>query len=140
MISSNGRACTIYSPRVDFGIRLLVRERFPKDSLSFAGPEDAWHSLLVETRSGSMRLKPMQKIRPGDEFSRILLGTWNFVTRAGSPKPIVKAVLAAQWLIGTVADPSFDADARFEPAVLAIAAELGALIFTGTGMLAPRNQ
>jgi hypothetical protein len=79
------------------------------------------------------------RLKPGDEFSRMVLGFHNYIrhvkTRSHrAKKPFLAHVADCSLAIGVLCEPSFDLE-EWQKTILAVAREMGALIWNGSGML-----
>ncbi|HVZ41159.1 MAG TPA: hypothetical protein VHI13_17905 [Candidatus Kapabacteria bacterium] len=132
--------CTIVSPVIDHArIRSVLGSHGTAD-IVVTGSDQAWTSIVLRTDAATLTLNSMIRVEPGDQFSTILLGLYNFVRTQPASDPAAKdrlqqQIVDAELLIGVVADPSFEADETLADLVFEIAEDLGALIFTGSALL-----
>ena len=96
---------------------------------------------IVESRNlaASLTLNRQVRIKPGDSFSRMVLGMLNYLdhvkTSAKTKKDVIHRVENVALAIGVVAEPVFVEEARHYDCVFAIAAALNAIIWTGSGVI-----
>ncbi len=82
----------------------------------------------------------MQRDKPGDEFSKLILGTLTFfrnveTTALENKQKVMKLISATRWAIGVVAEPGFVDEAGHFDCIFGIAERLEGLIFNGWGMV-----
>ena len=135
------RACTIYSPTLDPGLVVdVVQKNLANYTIEVMGNKQKWRKITIQSRNWVLTLSSQQREKPGDEFSKLILGTLVFfrgiTTDAPTNKQIViDLVTACNWMIGIVADPDFDEEADHFECIFQIAQSLGGLIFNGVGMI-----
>jgi hypothetical protein len=104
------------------------------------GKESDWSKIEVRSSAASLTLNRLIRQRPGDPFSKMVLGMHNYVDQVKtSARPVKKDVLdrvANMGLaIGVVAEPEFVEDARHLDCIFGITAALNAIIWTGDGFI-----
>ena len=82
----------------------------------------------------------MKKIRPGDQFSKIILGAANFFRRintqaTGNQEYLKDAIFKTTLLIGVVAEPELVEETGDFDLIFDVAESCDGLIFDGTGMV-----
>jgi len=133
-------ACTIISPVRGFQevVDVLKRHKFPE--FEIAGRADRWDSIRVPSAKGELVFNSLIRIKPGDKFSRLVLGMRNFIRTRGGPDTAIKQQLAtriseAQWMVGVVGTPEFlDEDGHLD-LILGISRKLDSVIFNGSAIL-----
>jgi hypothetical protein len=134
--------CTILcpaddSPRVAGLVRGLVGDR---GSVRVSGREAAWSSIAVEADGTSLVLSRLVRVRPGDRFSQLVLGTHNYFSRVRTRHKAVQADVLRRvggmvLGVGVVAEPGFAEAAGHYDCLYGLAAALEAVIWTGDRVL-----
>jgi hypothetical protein len=105
-----------------------------------AGAEEKWEQIVISTTEGKIIFNSRQRKRPGDDFSRMILGAHNYFRNIKTRKVkqrqrILDLLGGCEMAIGVVADPEFtETDSRLD-LVFAIVRRLDAMIFNGSGMI-----
>lgn len=102
--------------------------------------KNAWRSIKVTTKNGSVQLNRKVFERRADDFSRLVWTTVvEFRTRSESnpegAKEVEKHLDYTKAVLGIVAEPSFDGIEHLPELIGSLALELDAMIFNGSEML-----
>jgi len=108
-------------------------------TLEVAGNRTRWTTVKVLFSRSTMTFTTMVRIKPGDRFSKLVLGMHNFFnmidTKNEDEKKIVlKAIENTEMFIGIIADPEFIDEEGHFAYLFTVARKLNALIFTGEAM------
>jgi len=139
------QSCTVYSPVVKHAEVLALVKRMARNGMvEVTGSEGAWDRIRVVLDDGSLVLNSMQRREPGDEFSRLILGTHNFFrtleTDSPQKKKILDFLLSCQWAVGAVAEPEFNTEDERLDIIFAVAELLDGMIFNGSEMITSEGQ
>lgn len=139
------QSCTLVCPAADFVTVVEVLEETAGVPLVIDGPREAWRSIELVRPSGRLRLTSLTADTDPEKYRRICLGTSSFfriIERgpAGLRRFLIDASLAAPLFIGVVADPPFSEEDDRLDCLFATAVWMHALVFTGSGMLAPTGH
>ena len=134
--------CTIYSPVVDHPSLQTVQALIPDWSLQLEGEPTRWSSARFVQGQSVLVFNSRVFTAPMDEFSKIILGTYNYFRRRPDlSEPVREDILQftsdAQWLIGVVATSESLSEDFFWPLALAWARRLGGRVFNGTDLVVP---
>lgn len=71
---------TIYLPNKEYASVLsFFEEKHPDSTLNVEGEIDSWQQVLLELDFSSIRITSLVREKPGDKFSKTVLGTYNWV-------------------------------------------------------------
>jgi hypothetical protein len=134
-----GDACTLVCGQQDYAAALNALHETTSSEIEVAGDETLWTRVQVTFPTSTLTFTSMVRDKPGDQFSRLVLGMHNFFrridTQGKEQKELVLAKIAnSEMFIGVVAEPEFsDLEGHFT-CLFALARKLNALIFTGQAM------
>jgi hypothetical protein len=132
--------CTLFCRNRREGEALAVL-RSVFDKVVVEGAEDAWTAIRAAGTKGELRLNAMVYRERGDEFTSLLFKTYLFAENQmvaaieDQRETVLDQLANTELIIGVVAEPSFDADPRYQQVVSLLATTLNALIFNGTELL-----
>ena len=117
-----------------------VITRTVRDDITFEGRADAWRTITATSPHRSIIFTSMVRMRPGDEFSRLVLSLHTFArkieTQAVDTRTrILERILGAKLLIGVFAEPGLSDDAGHLECLAELCARLDAIIFTREGFV-----
>jgi hypothetical protein len=134
--------CTILGPtdepqKVVAFLRDLIQD---EADIRVTGKESAWTKIEVKTPSASLTLNRLVQVKPGDSFSKMVLGMLNYFDHVKTSakaikKDVIQRVEDMALAIGVVAEPAFVEEARHFDCIFGIAAALNAIIWTGSGVI-----
>lgn len=104
------------------------------------GKESDWSRIEIKTPGAYLTLNRQVRRKPGDAFSKMVLGMHTYFdgvkTSAKSiKKDILDRVLNIALAIGVVAEPAFVDEDRHYDCIFGIAADMNAIIWTGSGVI-----
>jgi hypothetical protein len=104
------------------------------------GKDSDWSKIEIKTQGASLTLNRQVRRKPGDAFSKMVLGMHTYFdgvkTSAKSiKKDILDRVLNMALAIGVVAEPVFVDEDRHYDCIFGIAAAMKAVIWTGSGVI-----
>jgi hypothetical protein len=131
--------CTIFGQDADYaGVLRRIRET----SVAFVGvvgDESRWKKLVLKGRHATLTLNSMEREKAGDDFSKLVLSTHNFLRKSCSNSTnkdsVLKAVSSCSIAVGIVAEPALDEREGHMACVLDVARILKGVIFNGSAML-----
>jgi hypothetical protein len=131
---------TIFSRRIDHKGIVSTLRSFPVKQLELVGTEKKWAQIIIITAEGKITFNSAQQEKPGDEFSRMILGAHNYfrtikTKNIKQQKRILDLLDECEMAIGVVADPDFTGTDKRLDLVFAIAGYLNAMMFNGSGMI-----
>lgn len=130
--------CTIFCPHVAYAQVTHYLEQNANGSFQIVGETEDWQTITVSHTRSTLKFTSLKYEQGGDKFSHLILSTHNFfrnVPASGANKQrALQALLSCEWIIGVVANESFDEDEN-TALVFAITQLLDAMIFNGSGML-----
>lgn len=134
--------CTILCPTDDAQqIVAVLRDLLGGGAgLRVTGKDSSWSKIEIKTSTASLTLNRQVRRKPGDSFSKMVLGMCNYFRQVKtSAKAIKKDVLDRvtnmALAIGVVAEPAFVEEARHYDCIFGIADALNAIIWTGSGVI-----
>lgn len=135
--NAEGQACTIYLPVLSYE-RVWNVVRDSGLPFSIDGSISDWSVLTARDDESTLTLSSLKRATPGDKFSRLILGTFNFFNRIESApserrRLIKESVAKCQMMVGARGRPSFS-DEHMD-LIFAIAQTCDGLIFNGSGMI-----
>jgi hypothetical protein len=131
---------TIFSRTIDHRGVFTLAQSFSDEQRDVVGGKERWDSIVVRAPEGGITINSMQRERPGDEFSRMILGAGNYfrdirTTSVAAQQRLLELISELEWAIGVVAEPEYtETDTRLD-LVFEIARHLNAVIFNGSGMI-----
>jgi hypothetical protein len=134
--------CTVLGGTTGYAaILAAVRGAAPPATVVVVGSPNAWTVLSVQSVSSSLRLTTMRRVRPGDEFSKLVLGLHNHFRKAAeregqAGRLALNRVAGLQLAVGVVAEPAIDHEEWMERVILSTAQAMEGLIFNGHALLA----
>jgi hypothetical protein len=137
-------ACTLICPSDDRVAALDAIETHRK-ATRISGSRSKWTSARFKSPGGTLTFNCLLRVKPGDEFSGLVLGFHNHFnqisTKAKANKQFVlDRILDAGMMIGVVGDPEFiEADGHFDT-IWSASEKLDALVFTGSAMLNGKGE
>jgi hypothetical protein len=139
--------CTILCPtddakRVVDLLRDAVGER---GTVCVVGQPIMWSSITVVSSAASLVLNRLVRVRPGDEFSKLVLSMHNYFRRVTTSHAAIQAdvlqrITGMGLVIGVVAEPEFVDSAGHYDCIFGLAEALGALVWTGSGVLNAQGE
>lgn len=138
-------ALTIFGKKADYGSILAIIREKATAPVEVSGSSFAWESATVRGSDATVTFNPLLKVRPGDQFSKIVLGAANFFRRIKTPaisnQTYLKEFLFdTKIIIGVVADPELMESAGHFDLIFDVADECEGLIFNGNGMVDPSGN
>jgi hypothetical protein len=134
--------CTILCPTDEpQRVLALLRDLIQDDAdVRVTGNESNWSKIEVKTRAASLTLNRQIRVKPGDSFSRMVLGMLNYFNHVKTSanaikKDVIDRVENVALAVGVVAEPVFVEESRHYDCIFAIAAALNAIIWTGSGVI-----
>jgi hypothetical protein len=134
--------CTILCPADDpRRVIELVREFIAgRGEVSITGKPTDWSSIAVKGSGATLELNRRVFRKRADEFSKMQLGMWMYFDAVETKHEAIKADVQRRveehlLAIGVVAEPEFVAEAGHYDCVFGLAAALGAIIWTGDGVV-----
>lgn len=130
--------CTIFGRNPDLeGVLRRVRETAVAP-VGVVGDENRWKRLVLRGRHSTLTLNSMERTRPGDDFSKLILSTYNFFRKGRgdtNKDAVLMAVSSCAIAVGVVAEPELDESEGHKAFVLDAARILDGVIFSGSAML-----
>lgn len=130
-------ACSIFSNTRDYSNILRAFHQYPREMLKLTGSESSWQSIKLEFSDSTLEFTALVRSAPGDQFSKIVLGMYNFVRHCdGSEEQkarIASGIARTEMILGVVAKPEF-LEPHFEH-VFNAARSIDGLIFNGSAIL-----
>ncbi len=134
--------CTILCPTDDpRQVVKVVRELAQTDAtIDIVGGDSNWSKIEIRTSDSPLALNRQVRVEPGDAFSKMVLGMHNYFRQVNTAADAIKQEVLNRvehmaLLIGVVAEPEFvDADRHYDY-IFGIAEALGAVIWTGSGVI-----
>lgn len=131
--------CTIFGQNADYaGVLRRIRETSVAP-VGVVGEESRWKKLVLKGRQSTLTLNSMEREKPGDDFSKLVLSTHNFLRKSSSDSAskdsVLKAVSACSIAVGVVAEPALDESEGHMACVLDVARIIKGMIFNGSAML-----
>lgn len=131
--------CTIFGQHPDYaGVLSRIRET-SSAPVGVVGDESRWKKLVLKSRQATLTFNSMQREKPGDEFSKLVLSTHSFLRKVNVEAPNREAVLrtisSCVVAVGVVAEPVLDESEGYMACVLDVAKILQGVIFNGTSIL-----
>jgi hypothetical protein len=132
--------CTIYSNK-----EFKEAVEFLQNSQSLDVSDSGILSFEKTYLEGNLKISIKRRKRPGDEFSKMILGTWAFFedieTRYRQlQEDLLKSISSGTFAIGIVATPEFtETDERLD-FIFEIAENFDGLIFNGFEMLDKKGR
>lgn len=104
------------------------------------GKESNWSKIKLKKQSASLTLNRQVRVKPGDSFSKLVLGMHNYFSQVKTSakaikKDVLERVANLALAIGVVAEPAFVDEARHYDCIFGIADALNAIIWTGCGVI-----
>ncbi len=139
-VSPVSSSCTIYSPRLDFNTPLTILRHYQGGHLEIKNAKGHWTTLTLITGESQIVFSSLWQQKPGDEFSRLILGTHNYFRMIGTQNKrlqnqLLHTIAATNMVIGVKAIPDFDESVGHFDLIFAIAETLDGMIFNGNGMI-----
>jgi hypothetical protein len=133
-------ACTIICPSKNYIAILEMAEATARYAVHVNGPREAWQSLAIISEGSTLEITASVQVRPGDHFSKLILGMHNFFTRietrwSEEKRKVLSTISRANMLIGVTADPAFAEEDGHYDCIFEIAKRIDGVIFTGSAML-----
>ncbi len=104
------------------------------------GKDSDWSRIEINAAAASLTLNRQIRRKPGDAFSKMVLGMHTYfdgvkTSAKAIKKDVLDRVLNMALAIGVVAEPAFVEDARHYDCIFGIAADMNAIIWTGSGVI-----
>lgn len=137
-------SCTILTTKIDLkAIADILRDT--KATFGIDGDFDKWDTIKLKFDQSELRFKKSVRERPGDKFSKMILGMHNYFrnvdTKASNNKEhILQNVGETKLAIGVVADPEFSEEDGHFDFIFAVAEKIDGMIFNGEAMLDPKGD
>jgi hypothetical protein len=100
-------ACTLICPQIEYSLvskwidanNYKITNRYPIKS-------DDWSKIIVQYENGHLEINSLVRVKPGDEFSRILLGLSNCFGnhKHKNKKNLLHTIANVKWLLGIFVD------------------------------------
>jgi hypothetical protein len=132
-------SCTILTTNLDLkAIADLLQDT--EAIFDIDGDSDKWSTIKLKFNKSELRFKTSVRERPGDKFSKMILGMYNYFrsvdTNASSNKDyILQNVGETKLAIGVVGDPQFSEEDGHFDYIFAVAEKVGGIIFNGEAIL-----
>jgi hypothetical protein len=135
--------CSADAPRQVVACLRNLLEGGPE--LLVTGKESDWSKIEIKTPGTSLTLNRQVRSKPGDSFSKLVLGMHTYFdgvkTSATSiKKDILDRVLNLALAIGVVAEPVFVDEDRHYDCIFGIAADMNAIVWTGSGVIDAKGR
>ncbi len=133
------KACTIYTRRNYQDVYdYLVEEAFHDVSDDVTTFERSYFE-------GNIRISLKQEVERGDDFSKLLMGTWNYFEQietkhTDQKSALTKRILETETAIGIVAEPEFEEEDKRLDLIFRLTDMFDGIIFNGSGMLDKEGQ
>ena len=131
--------CTIFGKTPDYAGVLSRVRRVSAVPVGVIGEEGHWRKLVLRGSHATLTLNSMQREKPGDDFSKLILSTHNFLSKVEAAAPtreaVLKAISSCAIAVGVVAEPALDERDGHMACVLDVAGILNGMIFNGSAML-----
>jgi hypothetical protein len=132
-------SCTILTSSLDLEIIADILQD-KKAVFNLDGDFDKWSTIKLQFDKSELRFMASVRERPGDEFSKMILGMYNYFsnvdTNASNNKGyILKNIGETKLAIGVVGDPQFSEEDGHFDCILAVAEKIEGIIFNGEAML-----
>lgn len=134
--------CTIVGTRKDFSGAIDAIETVSRVKCFFEGERREWRNLEIRGSGGTASLTPLTRVRPGDEFSKMVLSMSNYFSTSQAKvvtqpcrEQIQNHIADAELFIGVVISPAAAQDTAIDDAIKAVATAIGGIFFTAHGML-----
>ncbi len=130
---------TLISENVNYNVGFKSLSKF--DNPFFEGNEDKWTSIKLIFNENNIVFNSLTREKPGDKFSKTILGMHNYFNRVETPlkerkRKLLQKIGNAKWLIGVVIDSSSGSDGNiFYDLIFNIATAIDAMIFTGDSIV-----
>lgn len=133
--------CTIYSPTIDYEkVVQVVETNFSQATMNLTGDKANWNTIRIDDQRWEFVITSMQREKPGDEFSKLILGTLTLFRDVSTvalenKQKVIDGVTETEWLLGIVAEPDFDESVGHLDCIFEITELLNGMIFNGLGMI-----
>jgi hypothetical protein len=134
--------CTILCPTDEPQQVVAVLRDLIHDAaeIRVTGKESNWSKIVVKTPAASLTLNRQVRVKPGDSFSKMVLGMLNYFDHVKTSakaikKDVLNRVTNMALAIGVVAEPVFVEEDRHYDCIFGIAAALNAIVWTGSGVI-----
>lgn len=133
--------CTILCPTDEpQQVVAFLRDLLDDADIRVTGKESNWSKIEVKTPAASLTLNRQVRVKPGDSFSKMVLGMVNYFDQVktsakATKKDVIDRVTNMALAIGVVAEPVFVEEARHYDCIFGIAAALNAIVWTGSGVI-----
>lgn len=129
-------ACTLICPEKACDAALDALGEAILSKIEVAGNRVGWTTLKVTFPTSTLTFTSMVRIKPGDQFSKLVLSMHNFFNVIDSDdekrkKLVLEAIANTKMFIGVVADPELSDVEGHVNCLFALARKPNALIFTG---------
>lgn len=140
MLNAPRKAYTVYASTSDLrSVPQTARTVDPAVDLETDG--DPWLRIVIHTAGSSLSITHRERIERGDEFSNLILGTWNYFRGLDlgmseqDKGALLRRITETRSMLGIIAQPCVREEHL--PFIRAIANVTGGLIFYGSDMLDP---
>ena len=133
-------SCTLICSKLHFSKALEIIRREVPGVVDVDGTADAWRKVRVAGKRTTLVFTSLTRVRPGDEFSSLVLSMHNFVRRVktsaeDNKRQLLRRISHAAWFIGVVAEPDLSDDEGHLGCLGELCHELDAVIFNGDAFL-----
>jgi hypothetical protein len=132
-------ACTILSVNIKLAdIAEIIKNT--KAAVNINGDIDNWDNITLKFANSELRFNKLVQERPGDKFSKMILGMHNYFRKIdtialGNKDYVLECIGNANLAIGVAADPKFSEEDEHFDIIFAVAEALRGVVFNGSGML-----
>ncbi|MFQ5473023.1 MAG: hypothetical protein ACE5FA_09090 [Dehalococcoidia bacterium] len=132
--------CTIFGQEASYeASAVAVRRVVGAPRCNIVGAESRWLKIVVSGRGGTLTLTAVERERPGDRFSKMILGLHNTFRQVITEDPKKDGVLAAistvKVAIGVVVESGILPDEDLEACILGVARATRGVVFDGGSLL-----
>jgi hypothetical protein len=133
--------CTVVSEVAGLSQMLAaVRAAAPEARVEVEGQPDHWKIVRLTSAGASLKLTTMHRDKPGDAFSKLVLGLHNHFREAArangrTGQQVLDRVLMLHLAVGVVAEPAMEHEKWLEQVILAAAGAVSGMIFDGHDLL-----
>jgi hypothetical protein len=131
--------CTILTTKLDLKAIAEILHN-AKATFDIDGDFDKWDTIILKFEKSELRFTKSVRERPGDKFSKMILGMHNYFrnvdTRADSNKEhILQKVGETKLAVGVVGQPEFSEEDGHFDYIFSVTKKIDGMIFNGEGML-----
>lgn len=131
-------ACTVVCATKGYRAIAQMARQISRDTVSIQGTDEEWTTIRIRSGLHVLTFTSLVRIRPGDRFSKLVLGMYSFFRQIDTfsvqaKQTVLDTISQANMLIGVVVEPGWSD--REEDYVFEIAKCVDGMVFTGHAML-----